>query len=280
MTQYDPGLALDLARWRIDSRRDPRPEAAAAARAAMLAVVASPPRRWRLAALPGAHLPRTHRRLALDGALGGALAVAGVTVGVGWQAPVGSPLHTVRLARERLQLALPGTDGATLRLGFAEQRLADARAGHDPAGLDEAAALLADDRADLPADHTAQPWVRWTRDETELDSLEARLRSGSLSPGGSSPAEPEAGSDAPAGPVRGSAAPSHGGMSSGAPSAPARGGTEPGETAPAGAGPAPSASPPAATAPSSPAPSRDDGPAPRSSPWPQGTPAPTLGGDG
>lgn len=116
-----------------------------------------------------------------------AAAAAALVVTLGWSAPAGSPLHDVRLAREALTLHLPGTNDASLVLGYAEDRLGDARAGRNPrASLDEVAALLKTCRDDLrDADATDPLWARWSRDETELTALEEQLGS---EPGGVTPA--------------------------------------------------------------------------------------------
>ena len=109
-----------------------------------------------------------------------AAAAAALVVTLGWSAPAGSPLHDVRLAREAVTLQLPGTNNASLVLGYAEDRLADARAGRNPrASLDEAAALLKTSGDELPATNAGDPlWTRWSNDEAELTALYAQLGSG------------------------------------------------------------------------------------------------------
>src|SRR4029077_4919568 len=75
----------------------------------------------------------------------------------------------------------------------------DAQAGRNPgASLDEAASILDTARGDLPADHSAPDWQRWTRDEATLDSLRRSLAPASGGPG-SGPAAPSAGDDGPQG---------------------------------------------------------------------------------
>jgi hypothetical protein len=95
-------------------------------------------------------------------------AAAAIVVALGWSAPAGSPLHTVRLAREAVLLDLPGSDRAARELQYAEDRLADAAAGRDPsASLAEAASLL--DRAARDLRGRSGPvWDRWSHDEAEL----------------------------------------------------------------------------------------------------------------
>lgn len=97
---------------------------------------------------------------------------AAAVVAVGWSAPVGSPLHAIRVAREDVSLAVPGTDHIGLTLGFAEDRLHQAASGQDAgAALDEAHRLLDDARAQLESHGNATDWSRWNGDEALLASL-------------------------------------------------------------------------------------------------------------
>jgi hypothetical protein len=143
------------------------------ARAAMLAAVASGRRGLLARALwfsAGFRLRGLRVRLA---GFVGAVAVAAAVAGVGWNAPAGSFLHGVRVARQSVQLAVPGADLAGLHLQFAEQSLADARDGIN------AAASLADARSELdaarevlPANHSSPLWTRWGDDEAVLGTEE------------------------------------------------------------------------------------------------------------
>lgn len=200
MTSMDDAfVARGLIAWRADSKRPPRPAAIASARAAMLSAVAAQPRR-RLAVLLG--LRRRPQGTAVRLALVGVATGAALTIGaIGWNSPAGSPLHAVRLARERVELAVPGIDSVTLKVGFAEDRLADAESGRDPVeSLAEATSLLAAVEGSLPADHTAAVWTRWNADEAELAVLEAEESPNpSRSSASTSPSSAGGGGLAPAG---------------------------------------------------------------------------------
>lgn len=119
----------------------------------------------------------TPRRLALTG--GGAVAALAVVVALGWNAPAGSALHAVRVAREQVALAVPGADRAGLELSNAEVRLRDAADGTAvAASLDEAARLLADARDHLPEDRSSALWSRWRNDDAQLEALRAEHDTG------------------------------------------------------------------------------------------------------
>lgn len=158
------------------------------ARAAMLAAVAARGRR------PGPpwHRLLEHRLGFTSGAL--AASAAATVLSLGWSAPAGSALHHVRLAREQVQLDLPGADRAGLILGWAEDRLHDAQAGIDPPGsLEEARGLLERCPTYLPGGHHGPLWTRWDRDEALL----ARLLAAATGSSGSAvrPQAPAAGTD-------------------------------------------------------------------------------------
>lgn len=169
----DRGLARHLAAWRADSRSAPRPEAIAEARRAMLA--APPPASaagWR--SLLGLR-PRRRGRLVVATLAAGLAVLTPITV-LGWDAPAGTPLHGVSVVKEHVALAVPGVDHVALTLQFAEQSLADARAGHDPRdSLAEAKSLLDGVAGELPADGGAAVRARWSRDEAELAAIEDDL---------------------------------------------------------------------------------------------------------
>jgi len=104
----------------------------------------------------------------------GAVAVAAAVAAMGWNAPAGSFLHGVRVARQSVQLAVPGADLAGLHLEFAEQSLADARDGIDPAAsVADARSELDAARGVLPPDHSSPLWTRWGDDEAILGTEEA-----------------------------------------------------------------------------------------------------------
>lgn len=165
---------------RDESAAVPRTAAMTAARAAMhdeRTAVIRRPLTWFESLWADVRRTLTPRRLALTG-IPAAAALAAV-VAVGWNAPAGSPLHVVRVAREQVALAVPGADRASLELSDAEARLRDARQGTNvSASLADASRLLDDARAHLPADHAAALWRRWRDDENELSSLSAQHESG------------------------------------------------------------------------------------------------------
>lgn len=277
MTEMDESLVDDLLALRDDSRVPPRPEAVAAARAALLASVAVQPRRRRFLALPALH-PRSPQRLRL------AMAAIGVgcaaVVALGWNAPAGTALHGIRTARERVQIAFPGSDGVSLRLSFAEGRMADARAGvQAAASLREAQDLLDAARPSLPS-NASDPMVRrFDADEQELGGLEAAQPSTGSGATGSPDGAPASG-----GPT-GSGHPAAGGQGGETPEggAPPARATEPGDaTHPGSARPSGSEQPDASRRPGT-QPSHSPGETedPRSSPRPSSSsgtsPSPTWG---
>ena len=216
-------LPSGVAAWAAESRLTPREQPMADARAAMHAAAAAPP-----AAIPGRSsriLPALraagrHHPLRLGTAT--LVAAASLLVALGWDAPAGSPLHEVRIGREQVGLILAAGDARTaLRLSYAESRLRDAKAGIDPQGsLGEAAGLLDQARAALPAGHDGELWQRWTGDEATLRAL----RAGSSDDGGRSRSGDglPAPGGAPGGDDRGGTA--GGGESSGATASPGGGG--------------------------------------------------------
>lgn len=124
-------------------------------------------------------------RLRLLAATGAAVAAAVLVLG--WSSSSGSPLYSIRLAREQAQLLIPGIDRCAAELGDAEGRLADARAGRNvSASLDAAAALLAAAKADVPAGGSSPDFARWIADEADLASLRAQA-AGATSPHGPQP---------------------------------------------------------------------------------------------
>jgi hypothetical protein len=159
----EPRLSASLAAWRMASRRAPRRHATERARDAMLAalVVAPSVRRrpfWML-----------RPRFAHSGAIAAlATVVAGVGVAAaGWNAPPGSALFVIRATRQSVQLKLPGTNDAALHLQFAEQSLADARDGVNPAqSLADARMELSAALPELSDDRTL--WSRYRADEATL----------------------------------------------------------------------------------------------------------------
>lgn len=169
----DLGLTRHLAGWRADSLRSPRPEAMAAARRAMLAARgAEAPGGWRSAL---GLRPRRPRRLLVASAAASLAVLTPITV-LGWDAPAGTPLHGVWVVKEHVALAVPGVDHVALTLQFAEQSLADARAGHDPRdSAAEAASLLDSVAGDLTAGGGPALRARWIRDEAELTAIEDDL---------------------------------------------------------------------------------------------------------
>lgn len=174
MTTPDTPTTPDgLGGWREDSRVEARPDPMSAARAKMHAAVAvSPaagPGLWSRLALV-LTLPRRHPVVLAASSVAAAVLTV---VAVGWNAPAGSTLHEVRLAREQIAVALAGGNPVSLRLTYAEDRLRDAVAGRNPAAsLREAAELLDDARSGLPSDHGSALFIRWQDDEDNLHSLQ------------------------------------------------------------------------------------------------------------
>jgi hypothetical protein len=163
----DPRLADAFAALRAESQTPPRDEAVVAARRAMHLAVAE---RTTLGTLPRiAQVLRRavtlHRVAAAAG--GVAVGLAAVTA-LGWNAPAGTPLHVVQVTHEQIALSLPGADRASLDLGYAESRLAQAASGDS---LDEAQCLLDDAHSHLPSDHDDALWTRWRNDSDRLDQL-------------------------------------------------------------------------------------------------------------
>jgi hypothetical protein len=217
MTADDELLAPYLAAWREDSLYPSLPHSRELARTAMLAAVASGRRGLLGRALWfSAGFRLRGQRVRMVGFVG-AVAVAAAVATVGWNAPAGSFLHDVRVARQSVQLAVPGADLAGLHLEFAEQSLADARDGIDPAAsLADARSQLDAAREVLPADHSSPLWTRWGDDEAILGTEEAASADSGAPPAGAAAGDsspPAAAShspadDAPA--VPGTAAGDHG----------------------------------------------------------------------
>lgn len=171
MSEIDPGLQRAFEALRQESSPAPRPEAMAAARAAMhQARTVEMERRplQRLARRLGTALTM-HRLMAAGSAVAAGVALVAL---LGWNAPAGSPLHGVRVAHEQLALVLPGSDRAGLDLGYAESRLEQAQHDGSTAALDEAQRLLDDAHAHLSAGSTL--WPRWQRDVKLLSELRDR----------------------------------------------------------------------------------------------------------
>jgi len=143
----DPTVRAELECWRAASGITPRQPAMAAARRALDAALdaAAKRRPWWRRLLERQLRPRPF----VTGAWF-ATAAAGVVVAMGWNAPAGTPLHGVRLAHEKIALALAGNGRAQLELEYAQERLDDARGGaaRQPS-LDEARQLLQDAQKDL-----------------------------------------------------------------------------------------------------------------------------------
>jgi hypothetical protein len=193
MNGVDDPLDRSLAAWREDSLQAMSPHRRERARAAMLAAVAG-------AAGPDHHPGALLRirdgfrlrsgPLRLAGALA-ALAAAVTVALIGWNAPAGSPLHGLRVARQGLLLAMPGANLAELHLQFAEQSLADAHNEINPAAsLADAGAELDAARGELPVDHSSALWTRWGADEAMLGSEDAELRTDQGPPGDAAEARP------------------------------------------------------------------------------------------
>lgn len=183
-TPDDPTFERALRAWIDDGHRQPQPRVVAQARAAMHRAVAAgvpQPRRSllglrrRLGFVPQGPRLRTRRAvLAFSTGLLGAAAAVGA---VGWNAPAGSPLHSIRVAREDVTLKVAGS--AELRMAYAEARLHDASAmstGDSAASLAEARRLLDEARGELPSDHSSPLWSRWETDERQLSDDEARVQ--------------------------------------------------------------------------------------------------------
>lgn len=231
MNDVDPNLLPLLAAWRHQSLQHPRALARERARTVMqAAVVSAGGRRTRGVMLPSLpwspSLRLRHGRPVMAAA---AAAVAATVVGaLGWNAPAGSALYGVRAVRQSVQLAIPGTDLAGLHMQFAEQDLADARAGASTAALTDARAELAAARGALPPDHRSPLWVRYDTDEATLVTESASLDSPTRPPlpapltrgAGSGDDRPGDGPSAPPGvvPAEGSAEPSDPGTASPEPS--------------------------------------------------------------
>jgi hypothetical protein len=177
----DELLAPYLAAWREDSLQPSLPHSRELARTAMLEAVASRRRGLLGRALwfsAGFRLRGLRVRMA---GFVGAVAVAAAIAAVGWNAPAGSFLHGVRVARQSVQLAVPGADLAGLHLEFAEQSLADARDGIDPAAsVADARSELDAAREVLPHDHSSPLWTRWGDDEAILGTEEAAPAGGGV----------------------------------------------------------------------------------------------------
>ena len=195
----DPAVAAALSAWADESATPARPEAVEAWRAAMHHAVVSAttdlPGRWRRLGGLLTGMPRwvlRYRRLALAGPLAGASAAIVVS---GWNAPAGSWLHDVRLAREHLSVTLArgSTHAAELRLGYAEDRIREARdgSGDRAAGLREAGSLLNTVSVDLPRGSEAALWARLGDDENILDSQGVEAAPGVAPSRGSSSGEGE-----------------------------------------------------------------------------------------
>jgi hypothetical protein len=99
-----------------------------------------------------------------------AMAAGVIVVGLGWNAPAGSPLHGIRDARQGITLSLPGADLAALHLKFAEQDLRDASQGLDrTASLSDAGNELAKAKTLLAANQHSALWDELVGDEQRLD---------------------------------------------------------------------------------------------------------------
>jgi hypothetical protein len=182
----DDLLAPYILAWREDSLQGAPPQRRERARAAMLAAVAGLPRGGHRALPFRARFRLRHAPLPLAGAVA-ALAAAVVAGLIGWNAPAGSPLHGVRVARQGLLLAVPGANLAELHLEFAEQSLSDAHNEvNAAASLADARSELDAARGELPVDHHSALWTRWSGDESLLGTEDAELRSDNSAAGGGS----------------------------------------------------------------------------------------------
>lgn len=204
-------LTVYLDAWREDSRRDPAFLPREQARAAMLAAVAShgaARRRARPLSFPPFSFRLRHGRPVLAGSL--AALAAAVVVGVlGWNAPAGSPLYGVRAAKQSIALALPGANLAALHLSYAEESLADARDGVNPAAsLANASAELQAAHAVLPPEHSSSLWARYGEDEAMFNRETSDLENGDHSPSGSGPAVAAPSTETPESSGEGTARPS------------------------------------------------------------------------
>ena len=209
MTVLDPLPYNALAALRAEASVAPRPQARRATLAAIrAAVAAAPPRRgWRRTGLLGALL----RHPVALAATALAAAVAAL-ITLGWNAPPGSALHDVRLARERVALAF-AHDPTALRLSYAEDRLKDAHNSPNPGPLlQEADDLLQQVQPALPASTTDPVRARWADDERQLSDE----RGGASAPsgGGGSSGAP-AGAGGPPEPSESPGAPESEGQSPG-----------------------------------------------------------------
>jgi hypothetical protein len=243
MTVLDPLPYNALAALRAEASVAPRPQARSATLAAVHAAVAAPPqRRRRRTGLLGALL--RHPIALATTALAAAVAAL---ITLGWNAPPGSVLHDVRLARERVALAF-APDPTALRLSYAEDRLKDAHNSSNPGPLlQEADDLLRQVQPGLSASATDPVRARWADDERQLSDERG---GGSAPSGGSGP------SGAPAG-AGGAAEPSE---SPGAPESEDRGSGSgaPGATASPGEGEQQHAASPTGAARTTPTPGGDD----------------------
>jgi hypothetical protein len=171
-------LARYLAAWRVESLQAPRTLAREQARAAMLASnTPGNPRRGRALSFLFTLRWRGRRQVLIAST---ALLGAAVAVGLfGWNAPAGSALYSVRVARQSVQLWLPGADLALLHLQFAEDNLDNARRGVNvSASLAAAGSELDAARHQLPpAAQAASLWERYDVDEATLVAQEQELES-------------------------------------------------------------------------------------------------------
>ena len=203
--ETDPLLRTALEELRRLSAVPPRTGAVWAARAAMHQVLehrSAPAGAW------------FRRRL---GRFGLALAVTSLVVGTGAtlayaaHARPSSPLHRIRLAEERVIYQLAGKNGPSIAVGFAESRLADARANVDRKdSVAEAQSWLKEARTANPADRsagTSQKLEEVTREVGRQQQLEGQT-------GDSNSSKP------PGGPAPTTAPPEQVGPGSGAPSPP------------------------------------------------------------
>jgi hypothetical protein len=182
----DPVLSDRLDAWRESSRREPRRHARERALDAMVAALASAA----TAPRPRPHHFRPRFRHAGLIAGVGTLAATVAVAAAGWNAPPGSALFVVRVARQGVMLKLPGSDDAALHLQFAEQSLAEARDRVDPKqSLANAQNELAAALSELPSERTSPLWARYYSDERRLLADESQLETegDSQSPGAAQP---------------------------------------------------------------------------------------------
>jgi hypothetical protein len=184
----DPVLADHLDAWRESSRRAPRRGARERALDAMVTALASTAvgRRTR----PHLFRPRFRHAGLIAGV--GTLAATVAVAAAGWNAPAGSALFVVRVARQGVMLKLPGSDDAALHLQFAEQSLAEARDRVDPKqSLANARAELAAALRELPSERTSPLWVRYYSDERLLLAEVSQLETeGDSQSSGAAPPRP------------------------------------------------------------------------------------------